>query len=42
MFLKPVTSELSWFMDESTAVIVKEKLALKSLDVVNETRAKWP
>ena len=33
VFLKPVTSELSWFMDESTAVIVKEKLALKSLDV---------
>ena len=35
-------SELSWFMDESTAVIMKEKLALKSLDIVDETRAKWP
>ena len=29
-------------MDESTAVILKEKLALKILDVVDETRAKWP
>ena len=38
VFLKPVTSELSWFVDESTAVILKEKLALKSLDVVDETR----
>ena len=26
------TSELSWFMDEPTAVILKEKLALKSLE----------
>ena len=34
------TSELSWFMDESTAVILKEKLALKSLDVVNEKQCK--
>ena len=42
MFLKPLTSKLSWFMDESTAVIPKEKLALKSLDLVDETRAKWP
>ena len=42
VFLKPVTSELSWFMDESTAVILKEKLALKILDVVDETRATWP
>ena len=42
VFLKPVTSELSWFMDESTAVILKEKLALKSLDVVDETCATWP
>ena len=31
-------SELSWFMD----VILKEKLALKSLDIVEETRGKWP
>ena len=28
-------------MDESTAVILKEKLAWKSLDIVDETRAKW-
>ena len=34
------TSELSWFMDESTAVILKEKSALKSLDVVNEKQCK--
>ena len=33
VFLKPVTSDMSWFVDESTAVIVQEKLALKSLDV---------
>ena len=39
---EPVTSELSWFMDEPTAVTLEEKLALKSLDVVDETRAKWP
>ena len=42
VFLKPVTSELSRCVDESTAVILKEKLALKTLDVVDETRATWP
>ena len=29
-------------MDGSATVILREKLALKSLDVVDETRAKWP
>ena len=28
-------------MDGSEAVIRREKLAVKSLDVVDETRAKW-
>ena len=28
-------------MDGPTTVILREKLALKSLDVVDETRAKW-
>ena len=28
-------------MDELATVILKEKSALKSLDVVDETRAKW-
>ena len=28
-------------MNESIAVILREKLALKSLDVVDETRATW-
>ena len=27
--------------DELATVILKDKLALKSLDVVDETRAKW-
>ena len=28
-------------MDGPTAVVLRDKLALKSLDVVDETRAKW-
>ena len=35
-----------WFVEESTDVILKEKLALESLDIVDETRANearaWP
>ena len=41
VFVEPMTSELSWFMDESTVVIQKETTS-KSLDVVDETRAKRP
>ena len=29
-------------MERTAAVIPKEKLAVKSLDLVDETRAKWP
>ena len=39
LWRKDMTSTSS--MDGSTAVILREKLALKSLDVVDETRAIW-